>query len=133
MAKNNKNNASCISDLIAKQNAFNEVRAQKREERKNRTPRECYDMTVFHYVKQDGTLSGGVRIVLHKGAKSKMSTGDVQELTKRNTFTKQYAKAMIDAIDKTYKTLKVNHALQANKACRAAYVKKYNTTKVTNW
>lgn len=133
MANNNKNNATCISDLIAKQNAFNEIRAQKREERKNRTPRECYDMTVFHYVKQDGTLSGGVRIVLHKGAKNKMSTGDVQELTKRNTFTKQYAKAMIDAINETYKTLKVNHALQANKACRAAYVKKYNTTKVTNW
>lgn len=133
MAQNNKNNASCISDLIAKQNAFNADRAQKREERKNREPRECYDMTVFHYVTQKGELSGGVRIVLHKGAKDKMSTGDVQELTKRNTFTKQYAKAMIDAINETYKTLKVNHALQANKTCRAAYVAKYNTTKVTNW
>lgn len=141
MAKNNNNielddefkDVTCISDLIAAQNAFDEYRAQKREERKNREPRERSDITVFHYVKQDGTLSGGVRIVLHKGAKDKMSVGDVQELTKRNTFTKKYAKAMIDAINQTYETINIHHALQANKACRAAYEKKYNTTKVTNW
>ena len=125
--------ANNISELIAKQNELLKERAVERFERKNRTPREASDMTVFHYVKQDGTLSGGVRIQLHKGAKSKMAIGDVQELTKRNTFTKEYAKAMIDAINENYKTLKVNHALQANKACRAAYVKRYNTNKVINW
>ena len=124
-----------ISELIAKQNALDKEKALKRAERKSGTPRECYDLTVFHYVKQDGSLSGGVRIVLHKGAKDKMSTGDVQELTKRNTYSKEYAKAMITAIETAYKDaqLKINHSLQANKACRAAYVKKFNTTKVTNW
>ena len=125
--------ANSISELIAKQNELLKARKVKREIRKNRTPREASDITVFHYVRQDGTLSGGVRIKLHKGAESKMATGDIQELTKRNTFTKEYAKAMINAINETYKTLKVNHALQANKACRAAYVKRYNTNKVINW
>ncbi len=125
--------ANSISELIAKQNELLKEREIKREARKNRTPRESSDITVFHYVRQDGTLSGGVRIQLHNGAKNKMSDGDVQELTKRNTFTKEYAKAMISAINENYKTLKVNHALQANKACRAAYVKRYNTNKVVNW
>ena len=124
--------ANNISELIAKQNERWKERELKREERKNRTPRESSDITVFHYVRQDGTLSGGVRIQLHNGAKNKMSTGDVQELTKRNTFTKEYAKAMICAIHENYKTLKVNHALQANTACRAASVKRYNTNRLIN-
>lgn len=124
-----------ISELIKQQTALNEKRKAmahaKRASHGTRGP--ASDITVYHYVGKEGNLSGGIRIVLHKGADAKMKVGDVQEIQAHHNFTTEYAKAVINALKANYKDLTIHHALQANKECRAAYVKKYNTTKVTNW